>query len=100
MGECRRSRPSADRRSFAPLRSRSSRVCPEDLPVEGEPASAYRQGNGVRADAVLRGRLKHAAVFMSRHEKHRMSELGKKPSSQEKTAFGAKAGVRRKADVG
>jgi hypothetical protein len=32
--------------------------------------------NGVRADALLCGRLKHAAVFMSRHEKHRMSQLG------------------------
>src|SRR3984893_15081189 len=46
--------------------------------------------NGVRADALLRGRLKHAAVLMSRHEKHRMPELRPKPDSDGRAGSGAK----------
>ena len=41
-------------------------------------------------DALLRSRLKHAAVLMSRHEKHRVPELGLKPDSDGRSGSGAK----------
>ena len=45
-------------------------------------------------DALLRSRSKHAAVFMSRHEKHRVPELGPKPDSDGRSGFWREAAGR------
>jgi hypothetical protein len=69
------------------------------LPVEVKRRQRTARENGVRADALLRGRLKCAAVFMSRHEKHRMSELGQNLTLTEGPVL-AQSGHSRHMDVG